>query len=277
MYENILIVADGNDTAVPHALEISEVFGAKLHALYVFDSSTADVMPKEDREGALEKMETAGTEETRRVAELASERGLDTARAVREGVPHRTIVRYAEEKDIDMIVVRDPGADTVSSNLPLRTARLVDVPVMTVPDGAEADGYDSIVVPTDGSDSAANAAEHAVELAEKYDADVHTVYVVKSAIHDYEDAPRSIVGLLKEAGEKATDEIVSLAEEAGVSATKAVVKGTPYEKILRHAEDFEADLVAMGKLGLDADERDFIGSTTERVLHESDLPVMSVE
>jgi nucleotide-binding universal stress UspA family protein len=255
MYENVLLVADGTDTAVPHALEVSEVFGAKLHALYLLDPSTADVIPEEDRAGALEKMETVGTEETGRVAELAAERGIDTARAVREGVPHRTIVRYAEEKDVDMIVVRDPVPDGASPNMAFRTACLVDVPVLTVPDGAEAGGYDSIIVPTDGSDSAANAAENAVALAEKYDADVHAVYVVKSAIHDYEDAPRSIVGLLKEAGEKATDEIVSLAEEAGVSATKTVVKGTPYEKVLRHAGDFEADLVTMGKLGLDADER----------------------
>lgn len=277
MYTDILVVADGTDTAVSHAVDVSEAFGAKLHALYAFDPSEADVLSEEARAGAVERAEAAGTEETRRVAELAAERGVDTARAVREGVPHRTVVRYAEEKGIDLVVVRDPGTDAVSSNLPLRTTRLAGVPVMTVPDEAEADGYDSIVVPTDGSDSAANAAEHAVALAERYDADVHAVYVVKSAIHDYEDAPRSIVGLLKEAGENATDQVVSLAEEAGVSATKAVIKGTPYEEILRHAENFDADLVSMGKLGLDADERDFIGSTTERVLRKSDLPVLSVE
>jgi len=42
-------------------------------------------------------------------------------------------------------------------------------------------------------------------------------------------------------------------------------------------EEFEADIVSMGKLGLDADERGFVGSTTERVLRKSNLPVLSVE
>jgi nucleotide-binding universal stress UspA family protein len=276
MYTDILVVADGTDTAVSHAVEVSDAFDAKLHALYAFDPSEADVLSEKERAGAVERAETAGTEETGRVAELAAERGIDTARAVREGVPHRTVVGYAKEKGIDLVVVRDPGADAVSSNLPTRAMRLSEVPVMTAPDGAEADGYDSIVVPTDGSDPAVNAAEHAVALAEVYDADVHAVYVVKSAVHDHEDAPRSTVGLLKEAGKNATEEVVSLAEEAGVSATRAVVKGTPHEEILRHAEDFEADLVSMGKLGPGADERGFVGSTTERVLHRSDLPVLSV-
>ena len=276
-YQNVLVVVDGTDTAVSHAVGVSETFGAKLHALYVFDASATEILGDEERAGALEKVEAAGTEETGRVAELAAEHGIDTARAVREGVPHRTVVRYAEQKDIDLVVVRDPGTDEVSSSLSLGATRIADVPVMTVPDEAESDGYESIVVPTDGSDSAVNAAERAVALAERYDADVHAVYVVKSAIYDYDDAPRSIVGLLKEAGENATDEVVTLAEEAGVSATKTVVKGTPYEEVLQHAEDVDADLVSMGKLGLDADERDFIGSTTERVLRGSDLPVLSVE
>ncbi len=275
-YQNVMVVADGTDTAVSHALEVSEKFGSKLHSLYVFDPSTADVLSDEDRAGALEQMEATGTEETSRIAELAGERGIDTARAVREGVPHRAVARYADEKGVDLVVLRSSGADTPAS-LPYRATRLVDVPVLTVPDSAEADGYDSIVVPTDGSDEATKAGEHAVALAERYDADVHAVYVVKSAIHDYKDAPRSIVGMLKEAGENATEEIVSLADDAGVSATKTVVKGTPYNKILRHADDVEADLIAMGKMGLDADERDFIGSTTERVLHESGVPVLSVE
>lgn len=276
-YQNVLVVVDGTDTTVSHALDVSETFGAKLHALYVFDASVTEVLSEEERAGVFESAESAGTDETRRVAELAGERGVDTARAVREGVPHRTVVRYAEEKDIDLVVVRDPGTDEVTSSLSLGTARIADVPVMTLPDGAESDGYESIVVPTDGSDSAVNSAERAVALAERYDAEVHAVYVVKSAIYDYDDAPRSIVGLLKEAGENATDEVVTLAEEAGVSATKTVVKGTPYEEILQHAEDVDADLVSMGKLGLDADERDFIGSTTERVLRGANLPVLSVD
>jgi len=38
--------------------------------------------------------------------------------------------------------------------------------------------YDDILIPTDGSDVAETAVDHAIDLAETYDATVHTLYVV---------------------------------------------------------------------------------------------------
>jgi len=38
--------------------------------------------------------------------------------------------------------------------------------------------YEHILVPTDGSDVAEAAVDHALDLAEKYDAEVHALYVV---------------------------------------------------------------------------------------------------
>ncbi|MFL9709025.1 universal stress protein, partial [Aeromonas veronii] len=38
--------------------------------------------------------------------------------------------------------------------------------------------YETILVPTDGSEVAETAVNHALDLAETYDATVHTIYVV---------------------------------------------------------------------------------------------------
>jgi len=277
MYRNVLVTTDGTDGAVPHSVDLADSFNSKLHALYVFDPSSADVLPEDARAEAVGSIEAAGGKATSRVAELADERGVEVAQAVREGVPHKTVLGYAREKDADIVALRNPASGGSSAgDLPLRVIRLSETPVLTVPDtGFE--GYDSIVVPTDGSDEASDAAEHAVAFAEKYDATVHAVYVVKSGIYDYKDSPRSIVGMLKEAGENATDEVVALADEAGVDATKTVVKGTPYDRILQRADETGADLIAMGKHGRHAESNSFLGSTTERVLRNSELPVLSVE
>lgn len=277
MYDNVLVTTDGTDGAVPHAVDLADSFESKLHALYVFDPSSAEVLSEGARAEAVGSMEAAGGEATSSVAELAGERGIDVAQAVREGVPHETVLGYAHEKEADIVALRNPASDGSSTaELSLRVVRLSEVPILTVPDtGFE--GYDSIVVPTDGSDEASDAAEHAVAFAEEYDATVHAVYVVKSGIYDYNDSPRSIVGMLKEAGEKATDEVVGLAEDAGVEATKTVIKGTPYDEILRRADETDADLIAMGKHGRHAEANSFLGSTTERVLRHSELPVLSVE
>ncbi len=277
MYDNVLVTTDGTDGAVPHAVDLADSFDSKLHALYVFDPSSADVLSEGDRAEAIGSMEAAGGEATSRVAQTAGERGIDVAQAVREGVPHETVLGYASEKGVDIVALRNPASGASSAgDLSLRVVRLSEVPVLTVPDSGF-DGYDSIVVPTDGSDEASDAAEHAVAFAEEYDATVHAVYVVKSGIYDYKDSPRSIVGMLKEAGENATDEVVALADEAGVDSTKTVVKGTPYDEILRRSDETDADLIAMGKHGRHAEANSLLGSTTERVLRQSDVPVLSVE
>ena len=38
--------------------------------------------------------------------------------------------------------------------------------------------YESILIPTDGSEAAELAVEEALDVAEKFDAEVHTLYVV---------------------------------------------------------------------------------------------------
>jgi len=70
-----------------------------------------------------------------------------------------------------------------------------------------------VVIPTDGSDAAERAAEAALDIAEKYDAAVHTVYVLDTTIYDLEDVPRSIIGSLKEGGDNATETIADMARE----------------------------------------------------------------
>ncbi|MFB6084136.1 MAG: universal stress protein [Halorientalis sp.] len=39
--------------------------------------------------------------------------------------------------------------------------------------------YESILVPTDGSDTAQAAVDHAIDHAKQYDAALHTLYVVE--------------------------------------------------------------------------------------------------
>ncbi|MEF8814948.1 MAG: universal stress protein [Halovenus sp.] len=55
---------------------------------------------------------------------------------------------------------------------------------------------DYVVTPADGSDAADRAADHALGIAERYGADVHVIYVVDTTADGFEDAPRSVVGLL---------------------------------------------------------------------------------
>lgn len=56
----------------------------------------------------------------------------------------------------------------------------------------------------------------------------------------------------------------------------ALVVGEPPEEILKQATDCDADIIVMGTQGLEGTRRLVFGSTTERVLRESQVPVLAV-
>ncbi|EHK02155.1 hypothetical protein HRED_05458 [Candidatus Haloredivivus sp. G17] len=55
--------------------------------------------------------------------------------------------------------------------------------------------YDRILIPTDGSKGAEAAVEHAAVIAEKFDAEVHIIYVVDVRVRTTSDLKLSLLEL----------------------------------------------------------------------------------
>ena len=138
--------------------------------------------------------------------------------------------------------------------------------------------YDTILVPTDGSDGAAAAAAHAVDLAAVHGATLHALYVVDvrmspiSANMDHDD----VVELVDESGDRPTAAALDRAEQAGVEAVEVIRLGVPYRVIREYADDEGVDLVVMGTHGRTGVEHALVGSVTERVVRTLDVPVLTV-
>lgn len=137
--------------------------------------------------------------------------------------------------------------------------------------------YDKILVPTDGSDVAAAAADAAVALAREFDAAIHAVHVLElgelppGVDDEYADE-------FAHRGERATEEIAEMAAAAGVEATTAVIDdpGKIHEAIVAAAEDTEADCIVMGTYGRTGLDRFVLGSVAEQTLRDAPVPVMTV-
>ncbi|KPN30622.1 universal stress protein [Halolamina pelagica] len=137
--------------------------------------------------------------------------------------------------------------------------------------------YDDILVPTDGSPAATTAIEHAVSLAETYDATIHALYVVDaSAFSSIESGSELVIDALEEEGQRAVEEVVDAAETAGVEVETHVVSGTAYRRILDYVDSEGVDLVVMGTHGRSGVERFLLGSVTERVVRTADVPVLTI-
>ena len=162
--------------------------------------------------------------------------------------------------------------------------------------------YDNILFPTDGSEAADAALDHAVDHARNYDATLHVLFVAQDEfgpsgmIHsEHDDVEQSdMVGeheemqssgmtneesdpleAIAEQGEAIVSEV---AESVGdsVPVETAVLSGNAYERILDYADEEGADLVVMGTHGRTGVDRSLLGSVTEKVVRTADIPVLTV-
>jgi nucleotide-binding universal stress UspA family protein len=137
--------------------------------------------------------------------------------------------------------------------------------------------YDTILVPTDGSDHALRAAAHALALGEAFDATVHVLGVVDV---DAAAGPINAGGVseeyvqrLRDDGRESIAAIETLAD--GDSIQGHVVEGTPSNAILEFVDAQDVDLVSMGTHGRTGVRRFVAGRVTEDVLRQSPVPVLT--
>jgi len=136
--------------------------------------------------------------------------------------------------------------------------------------------YDDILLPTDGSDAADAAVEHAIDLASRYDATLHVLYVADTTEYSTVTFEDDVVDPLEREGEDVVDAVVERADGRGVVARGVVMQGGVFETIQNYVADEGVDVVVMGTHGRRGLGRALLGSVTERVVRTSDVPVLTV-
>lgn len=136
--------------------------------------------------------------------------------------------------------------------------------------------YDTILLPTDGSDGSDAVVDHALHLAELHDATLHVLHVVDTGSIPLDRHSRAAVEAMESQGEAAVEAVLERARSAGVHAVDAVRDGTPHREILDYVEAEAVDLVVMGTHGRRRARRALLGSVAERVVRLSPAPVLTV-
>lgn len=292
MYDSILVPTDGSEHAVraaEHAAAIARAFEAEIHVVNVVDIQAAggpfSAGGVDDEFVA--RLEAEGEDALVDVRDALDERGVQTVVTdVIEGKATEQILNYADEQDVDAIAMGTHGRTGiehfVTGSVTEHVVRFADVPVLTAraTDGSRlADGYEEVLVPTDGSKYAGVAFDHGIAVAQAFGARVHAVNVVNVSdlAADPGAAPTDgVIEAFEQAGERATEGVASAASDAGLEAVTAVRRGTPARALLDYAEEQDIDLLAMGTAGRTGPSRYLLGSTSERVIRHSDVPVLAV-
>jgi nucleotide-binding universal stress UspA family protein len=142
--------------------------------------------------------------------------------------------------------------------------------------------FKRIVIPTDGSDITNKAVATAVEMAKLHGAQLFAISVKEpfpySAVSEMQPTPPQEFFDAQERIASARLKIVTgAAQAAGVACEAHSVEALhPWEAIIEHAKDKQADLVIMASHGRRGVQALLLGSETQKLLTHSTIPVLVV-
>ncbi|ELY47198.1 ferredoxin Fer [Natronorubrum bangense] len=276
MYETVLVPTDGSpvaDNAGAYAIRLAERFDATLHVVHVAESTL--IGGDDDGERAVDDL-----------AERAAARTLEVTTSIRdlEGDVHRDILEYAETQEIDLIVMGTHGRSGLDrfllGSVAQRTLQESPVPVATVHEETSLEtDLERLLVPTDGSHSAATALEHAIDLATETGSRLHIVHV--SDERPLEDGTETIdvsdPDETAEIGLEPVDDAIRRIRESELDAVDvSIPSGRVDQRILATASMHDADCIVMGTHGETGLRRYLLGSTTERIVRFAGVPVIGL-
>lgn len=139
--------------------------------------------------------------------------------------------------------------------------------------------FKSILCPVDFSQHSERALVVAVDLAQLTGAHL----TIMTAIDPFLGAASTVAGHAETLMRQTQEEMQNLLARisTGRHAPRetpaiAVVTGNAAEEILKQVVESEAGVIVMGTQGLEGTSRFVFGSTTEKVLRESPVPVLAV-
>jgi nucleotide-binding universal stress UspA family protein len=140
--------------------------------------------------------------------------------------------------------------------------------------------YRQILIATDGSKTAKNAADLGIKFASQSGAKVYAVYVTDVTSHDslmMDDSwTKDTCEECEKKGHEATSYVETKAKAAGLEGESIFLKGNPAEQILDFANKHDIDMIVVGTLGKSGIERFAMGSVSEKVVRHAKVPVLVV-
>jgi len=276
-----------SDRALRYGLDLAARTGAALHVLHAEVLHDGGDPPDPAVDWASLRADRGDTSDLSAAALDA----VSVVEATRRDVsPAPAVLRYAEEEEIDLILLGTHGRRGPSRILLGSVAETVvrhaDRPVLTVR-GADGNEHtapvgplDRILVPVDFSDYARTAT--AAEWAGLYDARLEVLHVVEEDLPPafYVGGVQSIYDVEPDLDEKVearlrdfVSDTVGTADAVGLH----VRTGSAPSEIAEFVDSHGIDLVALSTHGRTGLERFFLGSVTEKVVRHVRCPVLTVK
>lgn len=279
--------SDFSERAYDYGLSLARQYNAELYLLHVVRPVIIGypeyAIPDSVSEFYGELREHA-EEQLQEFAKVHAEGGVHAMVAVEEGVATESILDFARENSVDMIVMGTHGRRGFQrltlGSVTERVLRKAGCPVLAVRRPAHdfvAPGSKDepvhlrrILLCSDFSECSDRALQYAISLSTEYKSEL-------SLLHVLEHLPSP------EQREVENARVVHLMEgnipqdARSCCEIKTIVRaGKPYEEIIKQAEEDQTDLIIVGVRGRNVLDLALFGSTTHRVLQLGPCPVLAI-
>ena len=304
MYKRMLVPLDGSELAevvLPYAKELAGRLDLDIVFLHVCSAHESEslAMHRAYVERAAEIARLQSREVQAKTGIQPGAKEVETRGEVVVGHPAEEIVRYADESDIDLILMTTHGRSGirrwVMGSVADKVLRASRVPIWLVragiPEQIVHDKWPqrTILVPLDGSGLGESVLPHVEALAKQRGVELVDVVLLRVCEPPVipSDYPADMPLSWEEHVKQITDHVKQVAEQylagvekrltdAGLRVRSEVLMGKPADEIIDYADKDPFNLIVMATHGFSGLTRWEYGNVANKVLHGVSSPIFLV-
>jgi nucleotide-binding universal stress UspA family protein len=305
MYKRMLVPLDGSELAekvFPYAKELAGRLDLDLLLLHVESPMEQDSTPVHRAyiQRMVELMRTQSQEVQQRTGFKQGVKRVEVRGELTTGHPAEEILRYADEKSIDLILIATHGRSGIRrwaiGSVADKVLRASKVPIWLVRAGIpEEIIYDkwphkTMLVPLDGSELSESILPHVEALAKQRGAELVNIVLLRVCeplfiSADYPEASMPLswqqhvqqqITWAKSGAVRYLAEVQKHLEDNGFKVQADVLMGNPADEIIDYAHKHPFNLIAMTTHGRSGITRWEYGSVADKVLHGVSSPIFLV-
>lgn len=271
--------SDEAQEAFVYADIFAKTFDAKIMGLHVLPGFSPEhyqsaIVVIEELKKRMDHMRKAATQ---RFESFQKSQGATFEYKIKDGSAPKVIVETAEKEKADLIVIGRKGLSAIErlfiGNVANQVLRSSHVPILITKKRSGKPRFKKILVPTDFSDEEEIERDFAWKLAREFDANITLVHILE--LHDYEFPPRVLDEMMESVLKKLKQR--RRQEKEDIRITEDVYRAIDAPVgIVDYADTHKFDLIVMSTCAQSRLERFFLGSTTEKVISYSHMPVFAI-
>lgn len=281
IYRKILACLDGSEEsfhAFEEAVKFSKDKGITVFALTVAPPYHGDI----SLIGiglSLEELSKPYKETLSLAKEIANKHQVLIKPLYEEGEPFEKIVDISEEISADLVVMGKKGMsalrEVLLGSVTERVIGYSNIDILIVPKDSVIK-WNKALVAVDVSPYGDRICSKAVEIAKNFGSELNVISVVEVPHEVFAIKPEIFDNQMEKIKKYLKNQEMNFQKE-NILTNIIIDEGEPYRKILETAEKINADLIIIGSHGRTGLKRLLMGSTCQRVIGLSKIPVLVVK